>query len=125
METSRCCKSLVVEDEGYMYCTMCGVRTRRYLETSVTSFNQSTFFMPVGYTRRSRFIKKIIGSLRLMTTHEVQPELVDYLRTKNIQTPQQLLNSMTKFKTKKRSTPTPWSTGNYWAKRFRNAATST
>ena len=85
-----------------MFCTECGKLIRQALETSSTSYNQRSYFMPRGYTRRSRFVKKVLGSLQLHATHKIDPELVMYLKDKNIQNPTQLLKVIAKYPTKGR-----------------------
>ena len=100
--TSSCCCRLCEPHDGYLYCTECGKLQNQILETSSTSFQQRSYFMPRGYTRRSRFVKKVLGSLRLLATHNVDGELLAYLKEQNIQNPEELLAAISKYHTKGR-----------------------
>ena len=102
MDVSSCCNEIIDEADGYMYCTKCGRLISQSLETSSTSYNQSSYFMPRGYTRRSRFVKKVLGSLRLRATHKIDETLVKYLKEQNIKTPTELLGAIAKYPAKGR-----------------------
>ena len=102
MDASSCCNDIVEEADGYMYCTKCGKLVSQSLETSSTAYNQSTYFMPRGYTRRSRFVKKVLGSLRLRATHKIDEALVIYLKEQDVKTPTGLLAAIGKYPAKGR-----------------------
>ena len=98
-----CCPSFCTEiHNGFVFCVGCGRMVRRHLSTNETSFSQKTHFMPRGYSRRSRFVKKVLGSLRLQTTHEIDSDLMNFLKKQKVETPQDLLQKMSEWKTKSR-----------------------
>ena len=50
-------------DAGYVVCMKCGTVATRELDTNVISYQQSLAFASPSYSRKSRFCRKIIGSL--------------------------------------------------------------
>ena len=88
-----CCGNVVTEN-GFRVCTSCGRCLGRLLETTLTAYNQATPYFPVGYSRKSRFEKKVLGALRRMSAHKMDERLMEYLRTRDIQTPQELLQEI-------------------------------
>jgi len=96
-----CCGRVLVEN-GFRVCTECGRGIGRHLETSLTAFDQSSLYFPHGYSRKSRFEKKVLGALRCISAHKVDEQLMKYLRTRNVTTPQELLHEMSKYPTSMR-----------------------
>lgn len=94
----ECCGSVEV-DNGFRICTSCGKCLGRHLETSLTSFNHGSLYFPTGYSRKSRFEKKVLGALRCMSAHKVDEDLMSWLEARKITTPQQLLQEMSRFPT--------------------------
>ena len=113
MEISRCCNQISVLEDGFYFCSRCGAMQKRDIRTCHTSFNQATYYVPKGYSRRSRFVNKVLGSLRLLASHNVEKDLFEFLEKKKINTPQELLHWISKFPTKTRR---PYSFAMYyWA----------
>lgn len=102
MEVSGCCKTAEILEDGYYFCTKCGGLLRQDLRTCHTSYNQSTYFVSKGYSRRSRFVKKVLGSLRLMASHAVDEGLFEFLLKQKIDTPMDLLSCISKYPSKNR-----------------------
>ena len=102
MDVSLCCHAPLENAEGYLCCTNCGKLQRQHLETSCTSFSHKSYFMPRGYSRRSRFVKKVLGALRLIASHNIDPKLLTYLKKQNINKPEDLLTSIGSYSTKGR-----------------------
>lgn len=98
-ETSVCCCSGIISESGYRVCINCGTVLYQALETANVSFNQSTFYMARGYSRKTRFVKKVLGSLRCLATHNADPDLMIFLRTRKIKTPQDLLGEISLYPT--------------------------
>ena len=99
---STCCNTILEPSDGYLFCSQCGVMVRQHLQLSCTSFEQKTYFMSRGYSRRSRFVKKVLGALRLAATHNIDAILLKHLQKQNIQTPEDLLKSIGDYPTKGR-----------------------
>jgi len=93
-----CCGDIVT-DEGFDICTGCGRTLGRHLETRLVAYAQGALYFPRGYSRKSRFEKKVLGALRRLSVHKVEVELMDYLKTRDIQTPQQLLREIGQYPT--------------------------
>jgi len=87
---------------GFQICSGCGKTFTRFFETKIMSFSQSNLYFPKGYSRKSRFEKKVLGALRCLNSHKVDEKLMAFLKTKNIETPQQLLKEIGRFRTKGR-----------------------
>ena len=94
-----CCGD-VINENGFRICTGCGRTLSRHLETSLRAYNQGAHYFPVGYSRKSRFEKKVLGALRCISAHKVNVQLMDYLRTREIDTPKKLLSEIAKYPTK-------------------------
>jgi len=105
MELSGCCQAQPVLDDGFFYCSKCGLLLKQDLQTSYTSYNQSTYFVSKAYSRRSRFVNKVLGSLRLMTSYVVEQGLYEFLQKQKIETPQDLLYHISKYPSKKNRRP--------------------
>jgi len=58
--------------------------------------------MAAGYSRRTRFLKKILGALRLTASHTIDAKLMEYLKKLKIDTPEELLSAIGKFPSKGR-----------------------
>ena len=109
----ECCGRPCVAEDGFAVCTSCGKIASRHLETSATCFSQSCYFVPMGYTRKARFVKKVLGALQMMASHNVIPRLMRYLKKQNINSPVDLLNAISVFPTKGRR---PYSYAMYYWK---------
>jgi len=97
MDCTKCCGTTEIKDNGFVYCSGCGVLINRMMDLSVTSFNQSSHYMPEGYSRRTRFVKKILGALMLTASHIIDEKLMEYLKKRKIDTPEELLSTIAKF----------------------------
>ncbi len=97
----KCCGEIIMEN-GFNVCIDCGRTFGRCLETRLTAYGTASHYFPRGYSRKSRFEKKVLGALRRLSTHKVDAELMDYLRCRNIKTPQQLLADIGGYPTKGR-----------------------
>ncbi len=102
MRRPICCQTESVIEGGHYYCSMCGRAMGVVLETSQTCFSQSIHFVSPGYTRKTRFVKKVLGSLRMLTSHNVDEDLMFYLKTRKIETPRDLIENIALYPTKGR-----------------------
>ena len=96
------CGGMVVVENGFRVCTSCGRTTGRHLETHMTSYGSTSLYFPVGYSRKSRFEKKVLGALRRLSAHTIDENLMAYLKERNIQTPEQLMHGIATYPTKGR-----------------------
>ena len=101
---SQCCKSTFVVDGGFSCCRNCGGVAIRELDVNHTSFLQNTYTLKSNqYTRTKRFSQKILGALLRKTNYKPNPNLMLYLnscrRRGLIQTPEDLLDAMSLYKT--------------------------
>ncbi len=117
MRRKTCCGQECVADEGFIFCQACGKTVAQHLETSSTCYSQSCYYVPIGYTRKSRFVKKVLGALRMMATHNVNSNLMSYLKKRKVDTPAQLLQAIAVFPTKGRR---PYSYAMYYWKALGN-----
>ena len=92
----------MVVDNGFNVCTFCGMTMGRHLETRLTAYSSNSLYFPTGYSRRSRFEKKVLGALRRLSSHKIDEGLMEYLKDRNIETPEQLLHGIGTYPTKGR-----------------------
>ena len=97
----KCCGDIIL-DNGFNVCTNCGRTFGRCLETRLTAYGTASHYFPRGYSRKSRFEKKVLGALRRLSSHKVDAELMEYLRCRDIETPQKLLSEIGGYPTKGR-----------------------
>jgi hypothetical protein len=99
----ECCGE-IVRDNGFNVCFNCGRTFGRFLETRLQAYGRASHYFPRGYSRKSRFEKKVLGALRRLSTHKVDAELMEYLRCRSppIETPQQLLAEIGRYPTQGR-----------------------
>ena len=103
MRLSLCCDCELVSDMGYMTCSGCGKQSTQHLETNSCSFtHQPKVMMSRSYSRKSRFFKKCLRMLRCRMNYRVDDNLVKFLKTKEIETPEKLFLEMSLFPCKKR-----------------------
>lgn len=100
--TCECSVSDIIHENGFVVCVTCGEIFRRSLETSHVSFQQQHYRIQTLYSRRSRFEKKVLGSLRRFTNHEISSDLMDFLLKHRPETPQELLRNISLWKTTER-----------------------
>ena len=81
-----------------LFCSTCGIATRRVCDTTYTSFNQSYGVLKGPYSRKSRFEKKVLASLRCNVNYVVDEDILKYLQSKVIESPQDLLFHISKYK---------------------------
>ena len=108
---SSCCQYDQVCENGFMLCMNCGKIQAQSLETSITSYNQSSYYMSKPYSRKSRFEKKVLGLLRCLANHKIDGDLMIFLKTRKIKTPQDLLGEISLYPTKGRR---PYSAAMYY-----------
>ena len=92
------CNGKLIEDEGILFCATCGLATRRMCDTRYTSFNQSYGVLKGPYSRKSRFEKKLLASLRCNVNYVINEDILKYLQSKTIESPQDLLFHISKYK---------------------------
>ena len=103
MRLSLCCDCELVSDMGYMTCIECGKQSTQHLETNSCSFtHKPKDMMSRSYSRKSRFFKKCLRMLRCRMNYRVDDNLVKFLKTKEIETPEKLFLEMSLFPCKKR-----------------------
>ena len=66
------------------------------------AYGNGSLYFPTGYSRRSRFEKKVLGALRCISAHKVDVQLMAYLKQRKIRTPRKLLSEIAKYPTKGR-----------------------
>ena len=98
----NCCGVPCIADDGFAVCTVCGKMVAQHLETSSTCFSQSCYYVPAGYTRKTRFVNKVLGALRMLATHNVNPKLMEFLKKREINNPDDLLDAISAFPIKGR-----------------------
>ena len=76
------CNGKVIEDEGFLFCATCGLATGRLCDTRYTSFSQSYGILKGPYSRKSRFEKKLLASLRCSVNYVVDEDILKYLQSK-------------------------------------------
>ena len=100
--TSSCCSEALVNEEGYWMCVACGVIACTAIDTRIISFNQNVGQLRVNYSRKSRFLRKILGALCNKQHHVVDEKLLEHLRVSEYKTPETFLACMASHKCKKR-----------------------
>ena len=78
MHKCKKCSGPLVEEDGIFYCSLCGLMHRRFLKTSILSYN--TFVeKPSNYTRKYRF-KCLLNELcgRLSFPDDLAKIMLDY-----------------------------------------------
>ena len=93
------CGGTMIVENGFRVCTACGKTTGRHLETRLTAYSSNSLYFPTGYSRKSRFEKKVLGALRRLSAHKIDEELMAYLKPRNIQTPEQLMHGIATYPT--------------------------
>ena len=96
---SKCSNPLIC-DMGMHFCSACGLSAGRLCDTSLTAFSQSHAVLKSSYSRKNRFQKKLIASLRCLVNYTLDEDMLQYLRRDNIQSPTALLKSMSKYPVK-------------------------
>ena len=104
-KTETCCTKPLVGRDGFLVCLECGKVARPHLETHHTSYTQRFGYVKSGYSRKNRFEKKLIASLRCMAHYHIDAELVKHLKKYKIQTPEQLLVGIALYPKKKPRKP--------------------
>ena len=99
---SLCCTSETASEGGFVLCLCCGKIQSPALETGCTSYNHSSYYMAKPYSRKSRFEKKVLGLLRRRANHKIDEDLMIFLKTRKIKTPQNLLCEISLYPTKGR-----------------------
>ena len=99
---SKCCKSRLVPESGFLCCVECGRLGQRALDTRNVSYNHSTSMIVRPYSRKSRFEKKVLGMLRCLVNYRIDDELLYFLKHRKINTPEDLHEEIGLFPTKGR-----------------------
>lgn len=105
LKTETCCTKPLVSRDGFLMCLECGKMHRPHCDTRFTSFNQRYGFVKAGYSRKNRFEKKLIASLRCMAHYNIDAKLVEHLKKFNIKTPEQLLAGIAQYPKKRPRKP--------------------
>ncbi len=92
------CNGKLVEDFGMLFCGTCGIGTRKICDARLTAFNQSYGVLKGPYSRKSRFEKKLLASLRCNVNYVVDEDILKYLQSKRIENPQDVLFHISKYK---------------------------
>ena len=112
--TEICCKSPLSMINGYLICEYCGTVLRQHLDTCLTSYNQGYMSRKCSYSRKTRFEKKIIASLRCMAYHKIDEKLVTFLMSRKIKKPEDILSSICAYPGKRLRKPYLYATY-YWS----------
>lgn len=112
-KTETCCSEPLASRDGFLVCLQCGKVARRHLDTRHTSYTQCFGYVKPGYSRKNRFEKKLIASLRCLAHYNIDVKLVAHLKTLNIETPEQLLVGIAQYPKKKPRKPYMYATY-YW-----------
>ena len=94
---SKCSVGKIVSDMGQYFCAECGVSAGRVCDTSYTAYSQSHAILKSTYSRKNRFEKKLLASLRCLVNYVVDEKLLDFLRQKDIATPPDLLKKISDY----------------------------
>ena len=94
------CSNPLISDMGMNFCSACGLSAGRVCDTSLTAFSQSHAVLKSSYSRKNRFQKKLLASLRCLVNYTLDEDMLQYLRQDNIQCPSALLKSMSKYPVK-------------------------
>ena len=112
-KTETCCSEPLASRDGFLVCLHCGKMFRPHLDTHMTSYNQCFGYIKSGYSRKNRFEKKLIASLRCLAHYNIDTELVKHLKKLKIETPEQLLVGIAQYPKKKPRKPYMYATY-YW-----------
>ena len=104
-KTEICCSEPCVIRDGFFVCLQCGKINRSHLDTSLTSYSQCFGYVKSSYSRKNRFERKLIASLRCLAHYKIDTALVDHLEKLNIETPEQLLVGIARYPKRKPRKP--------------------
>ena len=79
-KTETCCSEPLASRDGFLVCLQCGKVSRPHLDTRHTSYTQCFGYIKSGYSRKNRFEKKLIASLRWLAHYNIDTELVKHLK---------------------------------------------
>ena len=99
---SKCCKSRLVPESGFLCCPECGRLGQQALDTRNVSYNHSTSMIVRPYSRKSRFEKKVLGLLRCLVNYRIDDDLFYFLKHRKINTPEGLHQEIGLYPTKGR-----------------------
>ena len=100
---SFCCDAPLANEMGHNVCTMCGKVQSVCLDTTNTSYAHVTrHYIVKPYTRKSRFVKKCLSLLRCIPTCKIDEKLLFFLKTRKIETPEDLHQEIGLYPTKGR-----------------------
>ena len=103
MNVSNCCQARCAVDNGHFVCTLCGKVGGVHLETTVTTYNNlGQFYLVKPYTRKGRFEKKILQLLQCRLNFNLDDDLLFFLKTRKIKTPEDLHEEIGMYPTKGR-----------------------
>lgn len=95
------CSGKLETDEGMLFCVSCGVFAAVAHDASHTSFDQTHSVLKHGYSRKKRFEKKLIASLRCHVNYNIDENLILFLQKQDVSTPEKMLNVMGKYPIKR------------------------
>ena len=113
LKTEICCTEPVAIRDGFLVCLECGKMKRHHLDTRMTSYNQCFGYVKPAYSRKNRFEKKLIASLRCLAHYNIDTGLLNHLKKFNIETPEKLLVGIAQYPKTKPRKPYMYATY-YW-----------